>query len=247
MLARVGGGTGGTFEHRWSAPAAGRAGPSTGAPPTANGMRAFHHVEARVFKDMFPRFKPMQGFHGRVKGGGGAVGLPRGAPVEVAVENELGLSGTKDIETLRGGPFNSAAGIGVLLRQWTVLGGVPSGWATGSTCQTPYRTMDAPSRVGWWRAEDDKRGRGCGRELPGSAAYCPARGAARRCRITRWARRRWYRDVTETAVMSGSRSPRFPAAAAKGPPGTSRGRNRLVWTTTPGPWCPTPRSPFHPR
>ena len=31
-------------------------------PPTANGMPGVHHVEARVFKDVFPRFKTMQGF-----------------------------------------------------------------------------------------------------------------------------------------------------------------------------------------
>src|SRR6201995_5841155 len=32
-------------------------------PPTANGMPGAHHVEARTFKDLFPRFKTMQGFH----------------------------------------------------------------------------------------------------------------------------------------------------------------------------------------
>ena len=32
-------------------------------PPTANGTPGTHHVEARVFKDVFPRFKTMQGYH----------------------------------------------------------------------------------------------------------------------------------------------------------------------------------------
>ena len=32
-------------------------------PPTANGMPGTHHIEARVLKDVFPRFKTMQGFH----------------------------------------------------------------------------------------------------------------------------------------------------------------------------------------
>ena len=32
-------------------------------PPTANGMPGVHHIEARVLKDVFPRFKTMQGFH----------------------------------------------------------------------------------------------------------------------------------------------------------------------------------------
>ena len=32
-------------------------------PPTANGMPGTHHVEARVFKDVFPRFRTMKGYH----------------------------------------------------------------------------------------------------------------------------------------------------------------------------------------
>lgn len=32
-------------------------------PPTANGMPGAHHIEARVFKDVFPRFRTMQGYH----------------------------------------------------------------------------------------------------------------------------------------------------------------------------------------
>ncbi|HRA75627.1 MAG TPA: class I tRNA ligase family protein, partial [Propionicimonas sp.] len=38
-------------------------------PPTANGMPGTHHIEARVFKDVFPRFKTMQGFHVERKAG----------------------------------------------------------------------------------------------------------------------------------------------------------------------------------
>jgi len=51
-------------------------------PPTANGLPGVHHVEARTFKDLFPRFKTMQGFHVPRKGGWDCHGLP----VEVAVE-----------------------------------------------------------------------------------------------------------------------------------------------------------------
>lgn len=32
-------------------------------PPTANGQPGVHHVQARSFKDLFPRFRTMQGFH----------------------------------------------------------------------------------------------------------------------------------------------------------------------------------------
>ena len=71
-------------------------------PPTANGMPGVHHVEARVFKDVFPRFKTMQGFHVIRKAGWDCHGLP----VEVAVEKELGLSGKKDIEAYGVAEFN---------------------------------------------------------------------------------------------------------------------------------------------
>ena len=63
-------------------------------PPTANGRPGTHHVEARVFKDVFPRFKTMQGFMVERKAGWDCHGLP----VELAVEKELGFSGKADIE-----------------------------------------------------------------------------------------------------------------------------------------------------
>jgi isoleucyl-tRNA synthetase len=58
-------------------------------PPTANGQPAMHHVLARAFKDVFPRYRTMRGFHVTRKGGWDTHGLP----VEIAVEKKLGLSG----------------------------------------------------------------------------------------------------------------------------------------------------------
>ena len=63
-------------------------------PPTANGMPGTHHVEARVFKDIFPRYRTMKGFHVPRRAGWDCHGLP----VELAVEKELGFSGKQDIE-----------------------------------------------------------------------------------------------------------------------------------------------------
>src|SRR3569833_3655440 len=45
-------------------------------PPTANGRPGVHHVEARVFKDLFPRFKTMRGYRVDRKGGWDCHGLP---------------------------------------------------------------------------------------------------------------------------------------------------------------------------
>ncbi|WP_369200859.1 isoleucine--tRNA ligase [Streptomyces sp. PU-14G] len=72
-------------------------------PPTANGMPGAHHIEARVFKDVFPRFRTMRGYHVARKAGWDCHGLP----VELAVEKELGFNGKQDIENFGIAAFNA--------------------------------------------------------------------------------------------------------------------------------------------
>ncbi|MGI8676159.1 MAG: isoleucine--tRNA ligase [Nocardioidaceae bacterium] len=72
-------------------------------PPTANGAPGVHHVEARVFKDVFPRYKTMQGHLVERKAGWDCQGLH----VEVGVEKELGLSGKRSIEDYGVEAFNA--------------------------------------------------------------------------------------------------------------------------------------------
>ncbi len=72
-------------------------------PPTANGTPGVHHVEARVFKDVFPRFKTMQGHSVPRRAGWDCHGLP----VELAVERELGFTGKPDIERYGIAEFNA--------------------------------------------------------------------------------------------------------------------------------------------
>src|SRR5262245_30472525 len=72
-------------------------------PPTANGAPGVHHVEARVFKDLFPRFKTMRGYRVDRKGGWDCHGLP----VELEVEKELGLANKQDIEAYGVERFNA--------------------------------------------------------------------------------------------------------------------------------------------
>ncbi|MFJ6743017.1 class I tRNA ligase family protein, partial [Streptomyces sp. NPDC091279] len=79
-------------------------------PPTANGMPGAHHIEARVFKDVFPRFRTMRGHHVARKAGWDCHGLP----VELAVEKELGFSGKKDIEAYGIAEFNDRCRASVL-------------------------------------------------------------------------------------------------------------------------------------
>ena len=71
-------------------------------PPTANGKPGIHHLEGRAFKDAIPRYKTMQGFHVRRKGGWDTHGLP----VELQVEKKLGLNSKKAIEEYGIAKFN---------------------------------------------------------------------------------------------------------------------------------------------
>ena len=71
-------------------------------PPTANGKPGIHHLEARAFKDAIPRYKTMQGYYVRRKGGWDTHGLP----VELQVEKQLGLKSKKEIEDFGVAEFN---------------------------------------------------------------------------------------------------------------------------------------------
>lgn len=71
-------------------------------PPTANGKPGIHHVAARSFKDIIPRYKTMRGFSVRRKAGWDTHGLP----VELQVEKALGLKSKKEIEAYGIAEFN---------------------------------------------------------------------------------------------------------------------------------------------
>ena len=63
-------------------------------PPSANGMPGIHHVIARTIKDLFCRYKTLQGFQVNRKAGWDTHGLP----VELGVEKKLGIT-KEDIGT----------------------------------------------------------------------------------------------------------------------------------------------------
>jgi isoleucyl-tRNA synthetase len=71
-------------------------------PPTANGRPGSHHVLARVFKDVFPRYKTMRGHLVHRKGGWDCHGLP----VELEVERQLGITQKDQIEEYGVAEFN---------------------------------------------------------------------------------------------------------------------------------------------
>ena len=71
-------------------------------PPTANGNPGVHHVLARAFKDLIPRYRTMRGYRVPRKGGWDTHGLP----VELEVERELGLTSKQEIEAYGVEAFN---------------------------------------------------------------------------------------------------------------------------------------------
>ena len=88
-------------------------------PPTANGKPGSHHVLSRAFKDMFPRYKVMQGFYCLRRGGWDTHGLP----VEIEVEKELGFEDKSQIEEYGVAQFNAKCRANVFqhINEWEKL------------------------------------------------------------------------------------------------------------------------------
>jgi len=88
-------------------------------PPTANGKPGTHHVLARAFKDMFPRYKTMQGYYVLRKGGWDTHGLP----VEIEVEKMLGIEHKWQIEEYGIAAFNQRCKESVFeyIKEWENL------------------------------------------------------------------------------------------------------------------------------
>ena len=88
-------------------------------PPTANGRPGSHHVLARVFKDVFPRYQTMRGHFVPRKAGWDCHGLP----VELEVEKELGFHNKHDIERYGVAEFNAKCRESVLryIDEWNEL------------------------------------------------------------------------------------------------------------------------------
>ncbi|HEX4830310.1 MAG TPA: isoleucine--tRNA ligase [Trebonia sp.] len=191
-------------------------------PPTANGMPGVHHIEARVFKDLFPRFKTMQGFRVDRKAGWDCHGLP----VEVAVEKELGLSGKKDIEAYGVAEFNQRCRASVLrhVDAFTALTQRMGYWVDLSDA---YRTMDPAYVESVWWALKTIYGKGLLVRDFRISPYCPRCGTP--LSDHEMGQQDVYKEVTDPSVTV-----RFPLASA--PAGASEhlaGASLLVWTTTP--------------
>jgi isoleucyl-tRNA synthetase len=191
-------------------------------PPTANGMPGVHHIEARVFKDVFPRFKTMQGFHVPRRAGWDCHGLP----VEVAVEKELGLASKKDIEAYGIEQFNARCRESVL-RHVDAFEELTERMGYWVDVTHAYRTMD-PSYIEsvWWSLKVIFDSGLLVRDFRISP-YCPRCGTA--LSDHELGQPDVYQIVADPSVTVRFRLLTVPDGASPQLPGA----DLLVWTTTP--------------
>ena len=106
-------------------------------PPSANGMPGIHHVMARTIKDVFCRYKTMQGFQVKRKAGWDTHGLP----VELGVEKMLGITKEDIGSKISVDEYNAACRQEVMkyTREWEDLTTQMGYWVD---MNDPYITYD---------------------------------------------------------------------------------------------------------
>ncbi|HTU77313.1 MAG TPA: class I tRNA ligase family protein [Solirubrobacteraceae bacterium] len=180
-------------------------------PPTANGPPGSHHVLSRVFKDIYPRFQTMRGYRVERKGGWDCHGLP----VEIAVEEELGIEHKSEIEEYGIARFNARCRESVFrfLEEWNRLTERIGFWID---LEHAYRTLDESYIESVWWALSQIHARGLLYEGRKVVPYCP------RCETTLSSHEvaLGYRDVVDESVFL-----KLPVS--------DREERLLVWTTTP--------------
>ena len=184
-------------------------------PPTANGMPGTHHVEARVFKDVFPRFKTMKGYHVPRMAGWDCHGLP----VELAVEKELGFTGKPDIEAYGIAEFNAKCRENVQ-RHVDAFEAMSERMGYWADYENAYWTMTPDYVESVWWALKQIYDKGLLVEDHRVAPYCPRCGTG----LSDHEVAQGYEDVVDPSVYV-----RLPLTS-----GPWAGRaDLLVWTTTP--------------
>lgn len=181
-------------------------------PPTANGKPGSHHVLARAFKDMFPRYKVMRGYYCLRRGGWDTHGLP----VEIEVEKELGLKHKHEVEEYGIAAYNEKCRSSVLryLADWEKLTERIGFWVDLDDAYITF-TNDYIQSV-WWILKQlwNKNLLYQGYKV---VPYCPRCGTP----LSSHEVAQGYEDVEDPSVYV-----RFPL---RDKPGVYF----LVWTTTP--------------
>jgi len=181
-------------------------------PPTANGKPGVHHVLARAFKDMFPRYKIMRGYHVSRRGGWDTHGLP----VEIEVEKQLGFKNKQQIEELGIAKFNELCRKSVFtyIQDWERLTDRIAFWVDLEDAYVTY-TNEYIESV-WWILKNfwDKDLLYKGYKV---VPYCPRCGT----------------PLSDHEVALGYEDATDPSVFVRMPLVDEPDISLLVWTTTP--------------
>src|SRR3989338_7047515 len=181
-------------------------------PPTANAPPGLHHVEVRVFKDLFCRFKYMQGFSVPRIGGWDCHGLP----VEVQIEKALQLNSKKEVINYGTNKFIEKCRESVFsyIKEWNKLTEKMAYWVD---LENHYSTMDNKYIESVWWSLKQLYDKNLLYEDYKVVHYCP------RCEtpLSSHEVALGYKDVKEDSV--------YVSFKAK----NKNDEYFLVWTTTP--------------
>ncbi len=181
-------------------------------PPTANGKPGVHHVLARVFKDIFPRYRTMRGYHVSRRGGWDTHGLP----VEIEVEKKLGFTNKQQIEDFGIARFNELCRESAFtyIQEWEKLTDRIAYWVDLETAYITYKNEYIESI--WWILQQFWK-----RDLLYQGfkvvPYCPRCGT----------------PLSDHEVAQGYEEAVDPSVFVRMPLVDDPGTSLLVWTTTP--------------
>ena len=188
-------------------------------PPTANGAPGTHHIEARVFKDVFPRYRTMKGYFVPRQAGWDCHGLP----VELAVEKELGFTEKGDIEAFGVAEFNARCRESVLTHvdEFATMTRRMGYWVD---MDRAYWTMDKDYIQSVWWSLKQIFDKGLLVQDHRVAPYCPRCGTG----LSDHELAQGYETVVDPSVYV-----RLPVDPASELGREFGGLALLVWTTTP--------------
>jgi isoleucyl-tRNA synthetase len=181
-------------------------------PPTANGKPGVHHVLARTYKDIFPRYKTMQGYHVSRRGGWDTHGLP----VELEVEKRLGFTSKSQIEAYGIEKFNELCRKSAFdyIQDWEKLTERIGYWVDLETAYVTY-TNEYIESV-WWILKNFWQ-KGLLYQGYKVVPYCPRCGT----------------PLSDHEVALGYDQAEDPSIFVRLPLVEDPGTSLLVWTTTP--------------
>ncbi|MFQ9177761.1 MAG: class I tRNA ligase family protein, partial [Christensenellaceae bacterium] len=180
-------------------------------PPTANGKPHIGHILTRCIKDLFPRYKSMDGYNVLRKAGWDTHGLP----VELEVEKQLGLDGKEQIEEYGVAPFiqKCKESVWKYKGEWEDMSERVGYWAD---MEDPYITYDNNYIESEWWSLKKIHEKGLLYKGHKIVPYCPRCGTA----LSSHEVAQGYKDVKEVSAIAIFKCKDEDASY-------------LAWTTTP--------------